>query len=158
MLAFMHVRVCFCALPQTFPLFLCLSVALSALNTTSVLSIVSLPDSPYHQKWPFPPTSLFLAPSFFREVKSSLLQSFPAARWGGGRLWHCSPRSIACFSLSILIVLLFSDGPFSSTKRVSPTKGGFYVTGDIFRADVQRYGGQTSQLSHSDQAFAGILL
>lgn len=114
MLAFMHVCVCFCTLVQTFPLFHCLSVALSAPNTTSVLSTVSLPDSPYHQEWPFPPTSLFL-PVFL--LKWSRCCFSRAAHGGGCTLWPCSPRSIASFSLSILITLLFIDEPFSSTKK-----------------------------------------
>lgn len=141
MLTFMHACVCFCTLAQTFPLFQCLSAALSAPNTTSLLSIVSLPDRPYHQEWPFPPTSLFFSRPLSSEGKSSSLQSFRAAQWGGCRLWHCRPRSIASFSLSIMITLLFSDQPFTLTKCVSSMNRGFFITGDIYRADFKEIWG-----------------
>lgn len=41
---------------------------------------------------------------------------------------------------------------FSLTKCVSSMKRGFNVTGDIYRADLRRYGDQTSLLSHSNRA------
>lgn len=130
MLAFMHTCVCFCTLALTFPLFQCLSVALSAPNTASLLSTASLSDSRFHQEWPFPPTSLFfslpLSFYFFRSevVVSSVVQSRSVGRVQAVAL--LSQEHCFLFTLHLDYAAILRR-TFSSTKCVYSMKRGFYV-------------------------------
>lgn len=159
----MHTCVCFCTLALTFPLFQCLSVALSAPNTASLLSTASLSDSRYHQEWPFPPTSLFfslpLSFYFFRSevVVSSVVQSRSVGRVQAVAL--LSQEHCFLFTLHLDYAAILRR-TFSSTKCVSSMKRGFYVALVTFIELIfflQMCGCQASQLSHSNWAFAVII-